>query len=517
MIPEAYDLKRRVARHWQRFWCGEDLRGLIAAPVYHFADQERFDSDEVEMAGRRISAGPLRLPHRHVIFEVTDRGQDRRALVAYAWETDAGVEAVLLTRLRACRRWTDVLARAQFRADGWAEVEGNPRGEPLTDEDPYVQCLTGMVWRALAILAEAGTTIEKTVSKLHRPKLAGAGIRGWTWHQVEIVPERLVRTYEPAGRHPRQPALACPTRPLAAARGRAAGVRARLRGGRSRTRRSAQGLHHRRPRGMTDFTPSPAQAAAIREIKDWFENRTAEQQVFRMFGYAGSGKSTVLRFALDELGLSPHQGERDGGCVPGVVTATFTGKAAYVLRSKGTPARTIHSLIYSVLEATEEEVEAAAKKVREAETGIRTPDGLRAHRRRGRHRGDAPGARADEEAALRAQPAERRGGREAHRARRGLDGRRGDGARPDELRQADPGARRSRPAAADQGRRRLHPRRPRRHADRDPPPGGGERDHPPRHHGAAGRADRLRRVRPLRRQDAQGRRDAGAGAALAAS
>ena len=104
------------------------------------------------------------------------------------------------------------------------------------------------------------------------------------------------------------------------------------------------------------------------------------------------GKSTVLRFALDELGLSPHQGDRDGGCVPGVVTATFTGKAAYVLKNKGTPARTIHSLIYSVLEATEEEVEAAAKKVREAEATIRTLSGLRAHRRRGRHRGDAPGA-----------------------------------------------------------------------------------------------------------------------------
>ena len=41
MIPEAYDLKRVVARHWRRFWCGEELRGLIAAPVYHFADQER--------------------------------------------------------------------------------------------------------------------------------------------------------------------------------------------------------------------------------------------------------------------------------------------------------------------------------------------------------------------------------------------------------------------------------------------------------------------------------------------
>ena len=111
-----------------------------------------------------------------------------------------------------------------------------------------------------------------------------------------------------------------------------------------------------------------------------------------MFGYAGSGKSTVLRFALDELGLSPHQGDRDGGCVPGVVTATFTGKAAYVLKNKGTPARTIHSLIYSVLEATEEEVEAAAKKVREAEGDDPHAVRVRSHRGRGRHRGDAAGA-----------------------------------------------------------------------------------------------------------------------------
>ena len=53
--------------------------------------------------------------------------------------------------------------------------------------------------------------------------------------------------------------------------------------------------------------------------------------------------------------------------MPGVVTATFTGKAALVLRRKGTPARTIHSLIYSVIEATEEEIEAAGKKIEEAE------------------------------------------------------------------------------------------------------------------------------------------------------
>ena len=73
--------------------------------------------------------------------------------------------------------------------------------------------------------------------------------------------------------------------------------------------------------------------------------------------------------------------------------------------------------------------------------------------------------------------------RGADRARRGVDGRRGDGARSAGLRQADPGAGRPRPAAADQGRGRVHPGRARRDADRDPPPGRRERDHPPRHHG----------------------------------
>jgi len=127
---------------------------------------------------------------------------------------------------------------------------------------------------------------------------------------------------------------------------------------------------------MSSFTPSPPQAAAIREIRDWFETRTDEQQVFRLFGYAGSGKSTVLKFALDELGLSPHRSAKDGPCVPGVVTATFTGKAALVLTRKGTPARTIHSLIYSVTEATEEEVEAAGKRLREAEDAARRLSGF---------------------------------------------------------------------------------------------------------------------------------------------
>ena len=118
---------------------------------------------------------------------------------------------------------------------------------------------------------------------------------------------------------------------------------------------------------MSDITPSNTQNQAIAAIKEWFQTRTKTQQVFRLFGYAGTGKSTVLKFTLEELGIKPHRRGGEGEpCVPGVVTATFTGKAALVLRRKGTKARTIHSLIYSVIEATEEEVEAAEKKIDEA-------------------------------------------------------------------------------------------------------------------------------------------------------
>jgi exodeoxyribonuclease-5 len=119
---------------------------------------------------------------------------------------------------------------------------------------------------------------------------------------------------------------------------------------------------------VSEFRPSDTQKRAVDAIKEWFKNDTAQKQVFRLFGYAGTGKSTVLKFALEELGIEAHQSDGDEGqCVPGVVTATFTGKAALVLRRKGTPARTIHSLIYSVSQATEQEIEEARKKIDEAE------------------------------------------------------------------------------------------------------------------------------------------------------
>jgi exodeoxyribonuclease-5 len=101
-----------------------------------------------------------------------------------------------------------------------------------------------------------------------------------------------------------------------------------------------------------DITLSDAQHKAIEELKSWFVS-TERKPVFRIFGFAGSGKSTIVKYALAELGIGPHE----CGGESGFLAATFTGKAALVMTRKGTPASTIHSLIYRVSAATKEEIE----------------------------------------------------------------------------------------------------------------------------------------------------------------
>jgi len=124
------------------------------------------------------------------------------------------------------------------------------------------------------------------------------------------------------------------------------------------------------------FTPSDLQATAIREIKDWFLHRTADQQVFRVFGYAGTGKTTLTRHAIDELGLDTMAKSADGilSGAGGVLYAAFTGKAALVMTRKGTPASTIHSLIYRVSEATPDEIERVKQEIAEIRAKLPTLD-----------------------------------------------------------------------------------------------------------------------------------------------
>lgn len=77
---------------------------------------------------------------------------------------------------------------------------------------------------------------------------------------------------------------------------------------------------------------SPQQDDALKSVSRWL--RDGRTPLFRLFGYAGTGKTTLARHFAEDVG-----GE--------VQFAAFTGKAAQVLRSKGAAnARTIHSLIY---------------------------------------------------------------------------------------------------------------------------------------------------------------------------
>ena len=86
---------------------------------------------------------------------------------------------------------------------------------------------------------------------------------------------------------------------------------------------------------MTTFTPH--QDSALKAVADWLKakpGRGGTPPVFRLFGYAGTGKTTLARHIADGV---------DGE----VKFAAFTGKAALVMRNKGCDnASTIHSLIY---------------------------------------------------------------------------------------------------------------------------------------------------------------------------
>ncbi|WP_375663725.1 ATP-dependent RecD-like DNA helicase [Bartonella sp. CL63NXGY] len=77
---------------------------------------------------------------------------------------------------------------------------------------------------------------------------------------------------------------------------------------------------------------SREQDNALKAVAAWLKE--GRSPLFRLFGYAGTGKTTLARYFAETV---------DGS----VQFAAFTGKAAQVLRSKGASnACTIHSLIY---------------------------------------------------------------------------------------------------------------------------------------------------------------------------
>lgn len=78
---------------------------------------------------------------------------------------------------------------------------------------------------------------------------------------------------------------------------------------------------------------APQQEQALEKVQKWLDKEDAPQ-IFRLFGYAGTGKTT-LAIQIAEM--------VEGECLFG----SFTGKAALVMRKKGCHgAQTLHSLIY---------------------------------------------------------------------------------------------------------------------------------------------------------------------------
>ena len=157
-------------------------------------------------------------------------------------------------------------------------------------------------------------------------------------------------------------------------------------------------------------------------------------QVFRLFGYAGTGKTTLARYFAEHV---------DGE----VLFAAFTGKAAQVLRSKGAVnARTIHSLIYRPRGEEQVADEATGK------TSIAPMFSINRQ---------SPVAKAALIIIDECSMVDEALGKDLM-----------------SLRHADPGARRSRPVAAGLGWRVFHRPRAGLPADRDPPTGARQSDHP---------------------------------------
>lgn len=85
-----------------------------------------------------------------------------------------------------------------------------------------------------------------------------------------------------------------------------------------------------------DIILSREQGDAVAKLVNWFKQGKRSDQIFAVAGFAGVGKSTVLKYAIRALGLTHED----------CAFLCFTGKASQVLRTKGLPAMTIHRFIY---------------------------------------------------------------------------------------------------------------------------------------------------------------------------
>lgn len=123
------------------------------------------------------------------------------------------------------------------------------------------------------------------------------------------------------------------------------------------------------------FDLSQSQAEAQAGVMEWYaaclkersgkiaehdppKNFEFEKSIYRLFGYAGTGKTTTIRSTISALNSARERPLR-------VAFAAFTGKAALVMRKQGLPAKTIHSLIYALVPPPEDKIQELEKKIKE--------------------------------------------------------------------------------------------------------------------------------------------------------
>lgn len=98
---------------------------------------------------------------------------------------------------------------------------------------------------------------------------------------------------------------------------------------------------------------SPQQREALDGVAAWLKS---DEQVYRLFGYAGTGKTTLARHLAEDAG--------------NVWFGAYTGKAAHVLRQKGClGATTLHSMIYLPSSKSAEKLKLLQEKFSEMEEG----------------------------------------------------------------------------------------------------------------------------------------------------
>ncbi len=115
-----------------------------------------------------------------------------------------------------------------------------------------------------------------------------------------------------------------------------------------------------------NFIPNDQQELLVQKLYKWYMDFTigkTRKAYFSLSGPAGSGKTTIIRYAIEYLGLGIDQ----------VACAAYVGKAVTVLNTHGLNSRTIHSLIYvpTVMNATDADGNLILNKKGEPSTVIK--------------------------------------------------------------------------------------------------------------------------------------------------